>query len=280
LHTIKSRLALIFRIFLIAAVLLASIGSTAQPIFEPIGANAWSLGGSSAAESNVFSIHNNTASLTEVQRLEACIYNQLRFGIKNLNMISSGIAFPNKWAHVGVLANHYGYDKFNQQKISVGLAKKLNANFSLGVAINYVAINIAEQENTYAFSADLGSFYKVNKTLQIGFFLSNITQAKYNNNAYGRLPNMAKFGFKYSMNNKISILADLEKDFDLKLALRAGLSYQLHSLFALQIGYVNNPNYFTCGFAAKLKQFDIQFASSLHSQLGLTPHIGIIFHAN
>ncbi len=213
MHQLNTHSSLVLKLVLLLTILFANKWAATQPIFEPIGAKAWGLGGSCAAESNVFSIHNNIASLTALQKTEVGIYNQLRFGVKNLNMLSSGIAFPSKWLHVGVLANYYGYDKFNQQKITAGFAKKLNTHFSLGITLNYIAVNIAERENTFALSTDLGSFYTVNKALQIGFFLSNITQTKYANTAFGSLPSAAKFGFKYALNNKIYLVADAEKAF-------------------------------------------------------------------
>ncbi|MES2726168.1 MAG: hypothetical protein V4643_03640 [Bacteroidota bacterium] len=265
--------------FLYTFLILFSFGYS-QPIFEPIGAKAWAMGGSNTAETNVFSTNNNIATLTEIQKIEIGIYNQLRFGLKNLNLINTSVALPNKWINIGIAANHYGYEKFNQQKITLGFAKKLNNNFSLGVNLNYLALNIAEQENTYAFTADVGSFYKINKQLQIGFFLSNITQSKYSNNTYGKVPNLAKFGVNYSINTKLFLLTDIEKIFDYDLVIRSGLSYDIHQNFGLQIGYTSNPNYFTCGFTAKFKQFDFNCATSLHSYLGFTPHVGLIFHAD
>lgn len=265
--------------FLFTFLILSLLGYT-QPIFEPIGAKAWAMGGSSAAETNVFSTSNNIAALTDVQKIEAGIYNQLRFGLKNLNVINTSLALPTKWTNVGLSTTHYGYEKFNQQKISLGFAKKLNNNFSVGVNLNYIALNIAEQENTYAFTADVGSFYKINKQLQIGFYLSNITQSKYSNSTYGKIPNLARFGVKYNINTKLFLLADMEKTFDYDLVIRSGLSYDIHQNFGLQVGYANNPNYFTCGFSARFKQFDLNCATSLHSYLGFTPHVGLIFHAN
>jgi hypothetical protein len=250
----------------------------AQPIFEPIGAKAWGLGGSATAENNVFSNANNTATSTELKSFQLGIYNQNRFGLKQLNSINTSVIIPNKWMHIGASICHFGYEKFNQQNMSIGIAKKLNANFSLGITLNYVAINIAEQENTGAFLGSFSAFYKANKKLQFGLLIFNPTQNKYNINSYGNLPTLGRFGFKYLLNKNVYLIADANKTLEHDLVIRGGINYAFHPNFELSLGYANNPNLITFGFSTKLKQFDIQFASSYHQTLGLTPHLGLVFH--
>jgi hypothetical protein len=250
----------------------------AQPIFDPIGAKSWSLGGCATIESNVFSCANNMASSTEIKSLEVGVYNQTRFGIKQLNVINTSLMFPNKWLQFGVSINHFGYEKFNQQNLCFGIAKKLNQSFSLGITLNYIAINIAEQENSGTFTGSFSAFFKANKKLQLGLLIFNPTQSKYNINSYGNVPTFGRIGIKYSVNKNVYLTVDANKTFFQDLVLRSGINYALHPNFELSLGYANNPNFITFGFSAKLKQFDILFANSFHQILGLTPHVGLVFH--
>jgi hypothetical protein len=249
-----------------------------QPIFDPIGAKSWSLGGCATAESNVFSCSNNMASSTDIKLFIVGIYNQTRFGIKQLNAINTSLILPKKWLQIGASISHFGYEKFNQQNISLGIAKKLNANFSLGITLNYLTINIAEQENTGAFSGSLSTYFKVNKKLQFGLLIFNPTQSKFNINSYGNVITFGRIGLKYLLNKNVYLIADADKTLAQTLIFRSGLNYALNPNFELSLGYANNPNYITFGFSAKLKQFDILFASSFHQTLGLTPHLGMVFH--
>ncbi len=250
----------------------------AQPIFDPIGAKSWSLGGSSTSESNVFSCANNMASSTEIKSIQVGIYNQTRFGIKQLNAINSSFIIPKKWFQIGTSINHYGYEKFNQQNMSLGIAKKLNNNFSLGITLNYISINIAEQENTGALAGSLSAFFKANKNLQFGLLIFNPTQSKYNINSHGNVITFGRIGVKYLINKNVFLTADADKTLAQTLILRSGINYALHPNFELCLGYANNPNYITFGFSTKLKQFDLLFASSFQQTLGLTPHLGMVFH--
>jgi hypothetical protein len=250
----------------------------AQPIFDPIGAKSWSLGGCSTAESNIFSCANNMASSTEIKSIQVGIYNQTRFGIKQLNAINTSLIFIKKRVQIGAAINHFGYEKFNQQNMSIGIAKKLNNGFSIGITLNYIAINIAEQENTGALAGSLSVFFKANKNLQFGLLIFNPTQSEYNIKSFGKVPTYGRMGIKYLINKNVYLTADADKTLTQNLILRSGINYALHPNFELSLGYANNPNYITFGFSTKLKQFDLFFASSFHQNLGLTPHFGMVFH--
>ncbi len=250
----------------------------AQIVHDPIGARAWSLGGSSTAESNVFSVNNNMASSAELKEYQIGIYNQTRFSIKELNLINSSFLIPTKLFHVGASINHFGYDKYNQQNISLGIAKKLNNNFNLGITLNYLTINIAEQENTGALTGSLSAFYKINKNLQLGVLLFNPTLSNYSINGYGKINTFGRIGVKYQVNKSVYLIGDLDKTIEQETILRGGINYALHPNFDLSLGYANNPNNLTFGFNAKAKQMDLAFAASMHEILGFTPHIGLIFY--
>ena len=250
----------------------------AQIVHDPIGARAWSLGGSSTAESNVFSVNNNMASSAELKEYQIGINNQTRFSIKELNLINSSFLIPTKIFHVGASINHFGYDKYNQQNISFGIAKKLNNNFNLGITLNYLTINIAEQENTGALTGSLSAFYKINKNFQLGVLLFNPTLSNYSINGYGKINTFGRIGVKYQVNKSVYLIGDLDKTIEQETILRGGINYALHPNFDLSLGYANNPNYLTFGFNAKIKQMDLAFAASIHEILGFTPHIGLIFY--
>lgn len=250
----------------------------AQIVHDPIGARAWSLGGSSAAESNVFSVNNNMASSAELKNYQLGIYNQTRFGVKELNLINSSFVLQTKFIHLGLSINHYGYEKYNQQNFSFGIAKKLNNNFNLGVTINYLTINIAEQENTGALTGSLSVFYKINKNLHLGVLLFNPTQSNYHINTYGKVNTFGRIGVKYQVNKSVYLIGDLDKTLEQETILRGGINYSFHPNFDLSLGYANNPNYLTFGFNAKVKKMDLAFAASMHEILGFTPHIGLIFY--
>jgi hypothetical protein len=261
--------------------ILFFIGSTSafsQTIFEPQGADSWSLGGSSVAQSNVFSVANNMAATNELSTLQIGAYNQLRFGLKELNTVNTTVLIPSKYFHYGIAFKHFGYQKYNQQCFDFGISKKVSKQFNLGITLQYVALNIDNQENAKAFTGSISAFYKPLKQLQLGALFFNPTQSKYNINGYGSIQSIARMGAKYEVNNQIYLMAELDKTIGEVNIFRSGINYALHKQFGVSLVYASSPNYFTFGFNAKVKFLDIVFASSLHSALGYTPHLSLVFN--
>lgn len=263
---------------LLLPILFLSFLAKAQTPIGPVGAGAWSLGGSSVAEKNIFGINNNMAATADLKNYRFGIYNRTPFLLKQLNTINSSFLLPTKFLNLGLSVSSFGYEKFNQQNISFGLAKKLHPNFNLGITFNYITINIAEQENTGAFTGSISTYYKVNKDVQIGLVLFNPFQSTYSIKNYGSVNTFGRVGLKYQLSKSINFIGELEKNLDKEMILRGGLSYIIHPKFDLNIGYAKNPNLLTFGFNAKVKQFEISFAAAMHEVLGLTPHVGLVFY--
>jgi hypothetical protein len=251
---------------------------TAQTVIGPIGASAWSVGGNSVAEKNVFGVNNNMAATADLNSFNIGIYNQTPFAIKQLNTINASVIIPSKLLNIGFLVNNFGYEKFNQQNLGVGISKKLNNNFNLGITLNYLTINVYGQENTSALTGSVSTFYKINKNIQLGVLLFNPIESKYNINGYGNVNTFGRIGAKYQLSKSVFLISEIDKTIQYETILRGGINYAIHPKFNVSLGYANNPNLITCGFNANVKQLEITFATSIHETLGLTPHIGLVFY--
>jgi hypothetical protein len=62
-----------------------------------------------------------------------------------------------------------------------------------------------------------------------------------------------------------------------QLVVRSGVHYQLHEKVSLSIGAATNPLYYTFGTSLKWKRLQMDFATSIHEVLGITPHLGLSF---
>ncbi len=251
----------------------------AQPT-STIGAKSWGLGGASVSDETIFSTQNNPAAITYLQNIQAGIYSENRFMISNLGLHSVSLVIPFRWVHVGILVNHFGYSAFNQQKISLSMAKKLSSTFSLGANISYMRLNIAEQEGAGNVLIETGVYYKPQKNLTVGMLLFNPTQNKYSTNAVDKIPTFARLGLRYELNKKIQLLAESNKTLGEDLINRFGIDYQILPSFALRCGFANNPLYYTFGCSIKYKKTHFDFASSVHEILGLSPHFSMSMPIN
>jgi len=68
-----------------------------------------------------------------------------------------------------------------------------------------------------------------------------------------------------------------EKDSDVDGVVNAGLEYHINKVLYLRGGISTNPTQYAFGFGMQLKDFKVDFSSSFHQTLGITPGISIVY---
>ena len=252
----------------------------AQPVFDPVGADAWSVGGASVASKNIFGAFNNPSSIVELDKVGCGIYSEKRFNETKLITSSIALVLPLKYIHAALSIHHFGYDLFNQQKLSLTLAKKLSKQFSLGISFSYFITNISEQLPAGVFLGEFGISYHPFSKWQVGVFVFNPTQSKYSTNSYDKVPTYARIGTSYTISDKVKFITEFDQKLNQDLVFRGGVNYQIHKQLSLSIGAANNPDYLTFGTGIYIKKSKIDFAISIHQILGISPHLSISLPVN
>ncbi len=251
--------------------------SSAQGVTGPTGAQAWMMGGASAATADVWSAANNPAVMCLLPINQLGLYTEQRFMEKNLKLANISGVLKTKWLYAGGYIHYFGYEAFNQQRLGFSLGKKLADNISLGIQLNYLATNIREYGNSRAWVLGAGILYKPIPKLTTVITFFNINQARYNQTLTERIPATARLGVSYELSAKVLTTAETEQTLNQKTVFRGGLRYQLHEVIALAMGAANNPVYYTFGVGLKMKQLKLDMASGFHEVLGFTPHLSISF---
>jgi len=78
----------------------------------------------------------------------------------------------------------------------------------------------------------------------------------------------------------VTVAIESEKDIDQSAIFKTGIEYHVIEKLFVRGGIATNPTYSTVGFGLKLKQFDIDFATNYHQQLGYTPQFSLTYHFN
>lgn len=266
-----------FQLYILFCVI---VNASAQNIFNPVGAEAWGVGGISVVNQNIWSVFNNPAGFSAVKKVQGGISSEQRFRESKLNTSSVGIVLPSKYINTGIGIHHFGYSLFNQQFFRVAVSKQLFKQFSIGVSLNYFATNISEQPHSGNMLGDAGILYQASSKIKLGLYIFNPTQSRYSVNTSERIPTYSRFGIEYLISDKVKLLAETEQQLNQKSVFRGGIHYQLHPMLSLSAGAANNPVYVTFGTGVTLKQFKVDFAASVHEVLGFTPHLSIIFPAH
>jgi hypothetical protein len=248
-----------------------------QLITAPTGAEQWMLAGSSAAITNVFSTNNNAGAITQIKSFQAGLYSEQRFTESHLQTANVCLVVPTKHLHIGGSINYFGYSAFNQQRMSISVAKQLSPAFSLGVQLNYVSTFIQDYGTTGSPALAIGIYSKPLSKLSLAFVVFNPTQSTYGKNSKDPIPTYARLGCGYTLTEKVKLVAEADQQLNTKLIWRGGVYYQIHEVLALAMGVSNNATHFTFGTSLKLKKVKVDIAVSVHEVLGITPHLAIVF---
>jgi hypothetical protein len=216
------------QILTIALCCLAYNYASGQGITGPVGARAWMLGGSSAADANVWSAANNVAGTTQVKNLQAGLYTEQRFNEANLRLTNFSMVVPTKYVNLGGSVNYYGYTAFNQQRLSLSVARALNPIFSLGIQLNYVSTFIEDYGQTGNTVIGAGLYIKPMSRLALGFSIFNPTQNRYGKYTEEKIPSYGKLGCVYDVSDKIVLHAETDQRLNQKLIWRGGIYYKIH----------------------------------------------------
>ncbi len=249
----------------------------AQSVLGPIGAEAWGMGGANVASTNSFAVQNNVGAMAWIKNPEVSIYNEAKYSLSNLVLSNINIVLPFKRFHLGAGVNYFGYSLYNQQKINVAIAKQLNKQFSVGISMAILVINIAENSQAYTYFGDIGVLYKPTKKLNIGVGIYNPSQSKISNNNNYKIPTSGRLGVAFEATDKLLLMAEFEKTFLQTEIYMAGLAYKLHKQFTLRTGYASNPFLLTFGAGYTYNKLKIDMAVSYHQVLGTTPRASISY---
>lgn len=244
----------------------------------PLGARAQGMAGCGTAMSgDLWGVQNNQASLASIEAIQAGIFYESRFMMSELGMKGFAAAYPTKKQGVfGLNINSFGYSQYTEMKTGIAYGRKLGEHFSMGVQLNYFNTRIGENYgSSSAVGGEIGIMAEPVKNLTLGLHLFNPTRTRLSGNLDERIPTIMRLGLSYKFSDQVFIIAEAEKDVDYKTTFRGGIEYRPLPAFYIRAGAASNPGLVAMGFGVVLKKFRLDIASSFHSQLGLSPSIGL-----
>lgn len=243
----------------------------------PLGARSAGIGHASVAlGGDLWSAHNNQAGLAFIREVQAGIFYENRFLVKALSMKALAVAIPVKRGTFGLDANMFGYTQYSEAKAGISYAMPFGEKFAAAVQLDYLSVRIGENYGrTSSFTGEIGFMARPVKNLWVGGHLYNPIRSKIASFNNERAPTIFRFGGNYSFSEKVFLSAELEKDVDFKASIRGGIEYHPVKEFYLRAGGGSHPGSTAFGFGIELKKFRLDLASSFHSVLGFTPHVGI-----
>lgn len=244
---------------------------------RPVGARGWGLANATVTLSDIWSVQNNQAGLGFLKQSQVATYGENRFKLSNLNFGAIAGAVKTKYGTFGLNMNYFGYSVYSEQKFGFSYGRAFGEKFAFGFRMNYQLLAIREYGSVGTPTIEGGVLYKVNKQLITGFHVSNPTMQKLDKASTERLPTIARIGIQYLPSEKVSLLAEVQKDMELNPQVKVGAEYRVQNKLALRAGLSSNPFLNTFGLGYNYKNLQLDMAASVHPQLGISPHASLTF---
>ena len=243
-----------------------------------IGGRSAGLANASVTFSDLWALHHNQAGLASIKTPRGGFFYESRFTLADLSIRGAAIAIPTNTGTFGISASAFGSELYGEGKYGVAYGRQLGPRINAGVQLNYHSFRIGEgYGNTNAFSVEIGIQSKLTDKLWLGAHVFNPNRAKVADFNDERIPSIFRFGLRYDFSEKVLAAVELEKDIDFDAVVKVGLEYHVVEYLYLRAGIATNPQLSTFGFGLQLQQFKLDVATSIHSTLGYSPQISLMY---
>lgn len=250
----------------------------------PVGARSVGVADASVTFFDLWAAFNNQAGLTQLKSVEAGTYYENKFLLPDLSLKSFAFALPvNKTGVFALSATQFGGVLYNETKAGLAFAKQLGEKFSAGIQLDYLSTHIANGDDGYVYgtnnsvAAEGGFIAEPLTNLTIGLHIFNPTRVKLADYDDERVPTIMRFGGSYKFSEKVLVCSEMEKNVDQQNIFKAGLEYHVVEQIFLRAGMASNPSLSSFGFGIKMKQLQIDIASTYHQALGFSPQLSLVY---
>ncbi len=244
----------------------------------PEGGRSAAMANASVAFTDFWSLQNNQAGLAFYNHFASGIYFENRFMVKELSLKAGGVVMPVKAGVLGLNISYFGYPKYNESKFGLAYARSFGDVLAVGVQLDYLLTSIDENYGKKGLvTFEIGLLSKINEHLNLGAHIFNPIQAKLTNENNERIPAIIRLGAAYSFDENIMVSVEAEKDTKTDPILKLGLEYRIIKPIYVRGGISTNPGLYSFGFGLDYKKLRVDFSSSVHSVLGYSPQLSLIY---
>ena len=273
---------LMFRRYLYILVTCLSIVSlTAQRgALVNTGSKSQSLGGITTLLQDSDAILSNFSALKTQGNFGLIIGSESRFGLSELTSVAlGGFKHIGENGAIGISLSNYGFELYNEQTISALYMRNISNKVSISGELGYYTLSLNEFGSTGKPFYRIGLSGNINNKLSYGLIISNFEAARINENA--TIVSSIAFGLSYSVSSKIKTYIEIASEIESPLAIKVGLSYDIHPQLALRIGARTASGQSGGGFSYKISsKLSVEGHVLFHPVLGATPGLGIKYQKN
>lgn len=244
----------------------------------PVGSRSASMGNASVTLSDLWSAQHNQAGLANVKSITAGLYVENVYMQSGLNIGALAVAIPAIGGTFGVSTTYFGNELYKDTKFGLAYGKTFGPKFSAGIQMDYLLTTLAENYGSAgAFTFEGGILVALTDKLKAGIHIFNPIRAKLSLNNDERIPTIFRSGISYTFSEKVLVCAEVEKDIDYDPVIKGGVEYHMIPQLYLRAGIATNPTLSSFGFGLELKKLKLDFSTSIHQTLGISPKFGATY---
>lgn len=234
------------------------------------GARPASLGGAYTGLANdVWAIFYNPGGLANLREREASMfYTPCQFGLSELSLTAAALGVSTGFGAFGFAARRYGFDLYREVSYTVSYANKVSG-VAVGANLNYHTVAIQNYGSSGTIGIDVGTLLRISNRVQWGIAAKNINSPTIGVSREP-LPQTFTAGVAYLPAARVSLTLDYVKETGWDPSLKGGFECWIIDAVALRMGVSNEPSEYAGGIGIKYRNFQVDYAFSMHQELGMT----------
>ncbi|MDH7515527.1 MAG: hypothetical protein QHI48_06620 [Bacteroidota bacterium] len=253
---------------------LVVIGGRAEGGFEKQrqGARAAGMGfACTALQGDAWALYFNPALIGASTSRVSAYVSPSPFGLSALTSCGVVIDLPmGRWASAAGLST-FGGELYRETSVTLGCALRSAPDVRIGVALDYHMLSIARYGQAGLLAFDLGVGVDVGDRVTVGASAFHVNQPRIGEFLGERLPLVLAAGVSARLVDSVLVVsADLQKNVSAQPAIRAGVEWRPSPFLVLRAGAGSMPESVSAGADICWGGVSLQYAVSLHPDLGWT----------
>jgi hypothetical protein len=239
-----------------------------------IGALSNATGGMT---SDVFSVANNGALMTDIKKAVTGFSCTNFYGLKDLNRLHIAMIIPYQQTAYGSNFNLYGNGVMSSMTAGLAFAHKPHPMLSFGITGNYRHLSIVSYGHKTMLTADVSILMLMTKKLGMSFSVFNIMGNK-------PIPLFAepsgrtfRISLKLKISEQVHITSDVEKSGAFKTNLRMACLYKVHDDVHFSVGFSSLQSRCIAGFIYQRSKYTFHCVTSISRLPGISQTLSVIY---
>jgi hypothetical protein len=221
------------------------------------------------------SYHPGVAAFAPVNSVSLAY--QTNYFVEGLNQFRlAGNYKLSKVKSIGITYDFFGNQYYNQSQSKIVLSQLVSSKFGVGVAINYLRIQIPQNDFNvrHSLNVDAAIYYAFSRQLDFAF---HVISPASNRNSNRLLPCLLSTHLIYNSGSNLTCIAEFNQILGGYHNLNVGMEYNFSKNFVLRAGLQTKQLSPSFGISATNKRYCIHLAFSFHPYLSSTSALGFTY---